>query len=312
MSIDSVQLRFDSQGLWYLNLVIALIMFGVALDLRPSDFRRIVEKPLAPVIGLVAQFLLLPGCTFVITFVLDLTPSLALGMMLVAACPGGNLSNFLTHLARGTTVLSVAMTAASTCLAIVMTPLNIAFWGSLRSDTAAILELVHLDAWSMLATIGLILGVPLILGMSFAANMPRMAKRLHRPMKVFSILFFVIFVATVFSKNYDLFVEWIGWIALAVAVQNAMALVIGYSAGALVGLGTADRRALAIEVGIQNSALGLSLVFSFFGGMGGMALIVGWWGIWHVVTGLPLALYWSQRPVVASTPTALPNGPMPR
>lgn len=296
MSIDLVQLRFDSQGLWFLNVVIGLIMFGVALDLRPSDFRRVLDRPLALFVGLVAQFVLLPGLTFLLTFVLNLTPSLALGMILIAACPGGNLSNFLTHLARGTTVLSVAMTAFSTVLAIVMTPLNLAFWGSLRPDTAEILQRVHLDAWSMLGTIAMILGIPLILGMSFAANFPRTAERLHRPMKVFAVLFFIVFVAFVFSRNYDLFLEWIGWIAVAVAVQNAVALATGYSAAKLVGLGIADRRAVAIEVGIQNSALGLTLIFTFFNGLGGMALIAGWWGIWHIVTGLPLALFWSKRP----------------
>lgn len=300
MSIDLVQLRFDSQGLWFLNVVIGMIMFGVALDLRPSDFRRVLEQPRALVVGLGAQFILLPGLTYLMTFVLDLSPSLSLGMILIAACPGGNLSNFLTHLARGTTVLSVAMTAFSTVLAIVMTPINLAFWGSLRADTAEILQRVHLDAWSMLGTIAMILGVPLVLGMSFAANLPRTAERLHGPMKIFSILFFIVFVAFVFSRNYDLFLDWIGWIAVAVALQNAVALMIGYSAAALVGLGLADRRAIAIEVGIQNSALGLTLIFTFFGGLGGMALIAGWWGIWHIVTGLPLALFWSKRPAAAS------------
>ena len=294
MPIDLVQLRFDSHGLLYLNVVIGMIMFGVALDLRLSDFRKVFDRPLALLVGLASQFLLLPGLTFLMTVALNLTPSMALGMILIAACPGGNLSNFLTHLARGTTVLSVTMTAFSTLISIVMTPLNLAFWGSLRSDTDDILQKVHLDAWSMLGTIAIILGLPLVLGMSFAANMPRAAQRLHRPMKIFSILFFVLFVSFVFSRNYDLFFQWIGWIALAVAVQNAVALLTGYSAARIVGLGKADRRALAIEVGIQNSALGLTLVFTFFGGLGGMALIAGWWGIWHVVTGLPLALFWSR------------------
>jgi len=299
MSIDLVQLRFDSQGLRILNVVIGMIMFGVALDLRPSDFRRVLEKPLAVVVGLLAQFVLLPGLTFWMTYLLNLTPSLSLGMILIASCPGGNLSNFLTHLAGGTTVLSVTMTAFSTVLAIVMTPLNLAFWGGLRPDTANILQSVHLDAWDMLSAIAMILGVPLVLGMSFAAHFPRAAQKLHQPMKLFAILFFILFVAFVFSRNYDLFLQWIGWIALAVTAQNAMALAVGYSAAWATGLCKADRRALAIEVGIQNSALGLTLVFSFFNGLGGMALIAGWWGIWHIVTGLPLALIWSR----SSNPT---------
>jgi BASS family bile acid:Na+ symporter len=296
MDIDLVRLRFDSQGLWLLNLVIGLVMFGVALDLKVSDFKHIWAKPLAPVTGIVAQFILLPAFTFLLTLVLNISPSLALGMILVAACPGGNLSNFLTHLARGTTVLSVTMTAASTALAILMTPLNLAFWGGLRSGTAEILRDVRLDAWDMLGTIVVILGVPLVLGMLVAWRVPRLAIRLHNPFKIFSILFFILFVGFVFSRNFDLFVKWIGWIALAVALQNAVALGLGYYSGRVVGLSQADRRAISIEVGIQNSALGLSLVFTFFEGLGGMALIAGWWGIWHIVTGLPLALYWSKNP----------------
>ena len=234
--------------------------------------------------------------SFLLTLVLDISPSLALGMILVAACPGGNLSNFLTHLGRGSTVVSVTLTAISTALAMVMTPLNLAFWGSLRPDTAAILQQVQLDPWSLLATVALILGIPLALGMCCAQLFPRWSARLHRPLKVFSILFFCGFVAFVFSRNVDLFARWIGWIALAVAAQNGLALTVGYWFGKFAGLKSADCRALTFEVGIQNSALGLSLIFTFFGGLGGMALIAGWWGIWHVLTGLPLALIWSTLP----------------
>ncbi|MBX3422645.1 MAG: bile acid:sodium symporter family protein [Pirellulaceae bacterium] len=299
MSIDDAQLQFDSGGLGLLNGVIALIMFGVALDMRPADFRRIAEAPLAPFVGLLAQFVLLPAMSFLLTFALQVSPSLALGMILVAACPGGNLSNFLTHLAGGTTVLSVTMTAVSTALAIVMTPLNLAFWGGLRGDTAAILQQVRLEPIDLLGTIAVILGLPLVAGMLCARALPELANRLHRPLKIFSILFFVCFVGFVFSRNFHLFWQWIGWIALAVAVQNALALGLGYFSGTAVGLPEQDRRALALEVGIQNSALGLSLIFTFFSGLGGMALIAGWWGIWHILTGLPLALFWSRRPANA-------------
>ena len=130
MPVDEITLNFSPRGLAVLNAVLALVMFGVALDIRLADFRRVVAAGKPALLGLAAQFFLLPAFTFVLVLILDPIPSMALGMMLVAACPGGNISNFMTHLARGNTALSVTMSAASTAAATLMTPLNIAFWMS--------------------------------------------------------------------------------------------------------------------------------------------------------------------------------------
>jgi BASS family bile acid:Na+ symporter len=295
-AVDGVRLNFQEHDLWGLNVVIGLIMFGVALDLRVSDFTRILKSPKGPLIGLFAQFILLPAITFALTFVLRPAPSIALGMILIAACPGGNLSNFLTLFAKGNAAMSVTMTAISTVFAVFFTPFNLAFWGNLNPDTAGMMRAIEMDTSDLVQTIFIILGIPTAIGMTCAFQFPGVAKRLHTPFKVFSIIAFLTFVGIAFSKNVAVFLHYIHWIAIFVALQNGAALAIGYFAAYATRLPEADRRAIAIEVGIQNSALGLVLVFRYFDGLGGMALVAGWWGIWHVISGLALGTYWANRP----------------
>lgn len=304
--VDAVRLSFQTGGVGLLNVIIGLIMFGVALDLRMRDFTRILANPQGPVIGLLAQFCLLPAATFVLTLMLRPAPSIALGMILIAACPGGNVSNFLTHFARGNTAMSVTMTACSTVAAVVMTPLNLALWGGWHPSASKILTEVRLETADLFQTIGLILGLPIVLGMACAHFLPRLAARLHRPFQVFSLLAFGTFVAIAFTQNFQVFRQYIHWVALAVMLQNAAALACGYFAAWGTGLGERDRRAIAIEVGIQNSALGLALVFRYFDGLGGMALVAGWWGIWHVIAGLALASIWARYPVPAPAESPAP------
>ncbi len=291
--VDALRLTFEPSTLITLNVVLGLVMFGVALDLRVEDFRAVARQPRGAAIGLIAQFVILPAATYALTRLLDPMPSIALGMILVAACPGGNISNIITHLAGGNTALSIGMTALSTTAAVVMTPLNLTFWGSLDPDTAAILREVSLQPIDLLLTIFTILGVPLVLGMALAAKRPVLAAALRRPMKVLSVLFFITIVALALIANWDHFLAYVGVVMGIVAVHNATALGLGFGAARLVGLPARDARAVSIEVGIQNSGLGLTLIFTFFAGLGGMALVTAWWGVWHIVAGLTLAGAWS-------------------
>jgi BASS family bile acid:Na+ symporter len=291
--VDALRLAFEPGTLVTLNIVLGLVMFGVALDLSVDDFRRVARTPLGAGIGLATQFLLLPAATWALTMVLDVRPSIALGMMMVAACPGGNLSNVMTYLAGGNAALSVSMTAVSTAAAVVMTPLNITFWGGLNPHTAAILRNVHLDPVSLLVTIFTILGVPLVIGMTVAARRPAFAARIRRPMKVLSLVFFAAIVLLALHANWDAFLTYVGVVMGIVALHNATALALGYGAARAVGLPGRDARAVSVEVGIQNSGLGLTLIFTFFGGLGGMALVAAWWGVWHIVAGLTLAGIWA-------------------
>lgn len=190
----------------------------------------------------------------------------------------------MTHLGRGNTALSVTMSAVSTSAATFMTPLNIAFWGSLHPRTGAILRRVDLDPGEMLLTVATILGGPIVAGMVLAARWPELAERLRRPM-----------------KNFGYFLRFVGLVAGLVALPNATAFGLGYGAAKLAGLAERDRRAVAIEIGIQNSGLGLLIVFNFFDGLGGMAIVAAWWGVWHILAGLTVATFWSRRATEGSS-----------
>ena len=296
LAVDQIRLNFSPKVLTALNGVIGLMMYGMALDIHLADFRKVFQTPKAPLIGLGAQFLLLPTFTFLLTLVLPVTPSMALGMLLVASCPGGNLSNILTYLAGGNVALSVTMTAVSTAAAVVMTPLNLALWGSLHPTASSILEAVRLSPWNVFQTIVLILGLPLFLGLLTAKAYPGLANRVRTPFKLFSVAVFVSFVGLALLGNWQNFLTAIGVVAFGVAVHNGLALSLGYGAARFVGLRVRDRRAVSIEVGIQNSALGLVLIFQFFQGLGGMAIIAAWWGVWHIVSGLCVAGVWAYLP----------------
>lgn len=304
--IDQIHLKFSQGGLLGLNIVIGLMMFGMALDMKLEDFRRVVRSPKGPAIGLGAQFILLPAFTYLLTRVLPVTPSMALGMMMVAACPGGNLSNVMTYLAGGNAALSVSMTAVSTAAAVVMTPLNLALWGSLNPATQTILRKVSLNPLDVFQTIVLILGIPLVLGIAASRFYPTLADRIRKPFKIASVVIFCLFVAAALGANWQNFLKAIGLVAFGVFVHNGLALAIGYSAARSFGLAERDRRAVAIEVGIQNSALALVLIFQFFEGLGGMAIIAGWWGVWHIVAGLAVAGFWSRRPIASPVAGTVP------
>lgn len=294
-AIDQIRLNFSPQALVGLNVVIGLMMLGVSLELKPVDFKRIFISPKAPTIGLGAQFILLPAFTFLLTLVLRPAPSMALGMIMIAACPGGNLSNIMTYLARGNVAVSVSMTAVSTAAAIIMTPFNLALWGSLNPNTAPILRQVSLNPLDVFSTIVLILGIPLAVGMTLSRIFPKLIKKTRRPFKVISFIIFIGFVGAALSANWQIFIKVIGLVVFGVFVHNALALALGYWSAILFRLEERDARAVSIEVGIQNSALGLILIFNFFEGLGGMAIVAAWWGIWHIIAGLSVATYWSRR-----------------
>lgn len=294
-AIDQVRLNFNPQGLLVINAAIGLMMFGVALDLKLEDFKRVVVSPKAPGIGLIAQFLLLPAFTFLLTLIIRPHPSMALGMILVAACPGGNLSNIITYLARGNCAVSISMTAVSSAAAIIMTPFNLALWGRLNAQTADILRQVSLSPQDVFVTIFVILGIPLAAGLTVSRLVPTLADKARRPFKIFSLCFFILIVCGALAANWQYFLAYVGLVVFAVLLHNLLALNIGYWSGRLFKLDERDCRAVSIEVGIQNSALGLVLVFNFFEGLGGMAILVAWWGIWHIIAGLTAAYIFTRR-----------------
>ncbi|MGF2615994.1 bile acid:sodium symporter family protein [Rossellomorea vietnamensis] len=304
MNIDQIQLNFSPASLNILNIVIGFIMFGVALDLKLSDFKRSFSTPKPILIGLTGQFLLLPAFTFLLVSLVNPLPSIALGLFMVAACPGGNLSNFITYLAKGNTPLSISMSAVSTVIAIFMTPVNVMFWGSLYPGTESLIRSFTISPADMLFTIFLMLGLPLAAGMLIRYKYPVFAVKVNKVMKYFSIAFFILFLLAALVSNFTYFVEFVGMVVLVVFLQNLIAILSGYFTARLFKLPEGDRRAIAIEVGIQNSGLGLVLIFNFFDGLGGMAIVAAWWGVWHLVSGLSIAAFWSRRDPKPSQPVS--------
>jgi BASS family bile acid:Na+ symporter len=295
-ALDSVQLNFSPDNLLGLNIALAIIMYGVALELKWEDFQYIAKNPKGFVIGIISQFFVLPFLTWVLIILLNPPPSIALGMFLVAACPGGNVSNFLTSLAKGNIALSVSLTAVSSVAAIFLTPFNFSFWAGNYPPTAQLLQEVRLETLDVFLTIGLILGIPLLLGILTTSKFPELAKKLAKGIKPLSLVIFGALVLLALLGNYELFIVYIGAIFLWVLGHNFVGLASGFLTAKLARLPMKDVKTITIETGIQNSGLGLVLIFSFFSGLGGMALITAWWGIWHLISGIILASIWKKRP----------------
>jgi len=294
-ALDSIKINFDSESLFFLNITLAVIMFGVALNITLSDFKRIINNPKSVLVGVLSQFVLLPAFTFLLVLIIKPSSSIALGMFMVAACPGGNISNFMTSYAKGNSALSVSLTAIATLFAIVMTPLNFQLWSSFYEPTSVLINSISISPLEMIKVISLLLGVPLILGMLVRNYFPEFAFKAAPYFKIGSILFFLLLIVLALSKNIDIFKKYIHYVFFLVVLHNILALTLGYSIANIFGLSKRNKRTLAIETGIQNSGLGLILIFSFFEGLGGMALLAAFWGIWHIVSGLILATYWSKK-----------------
>jgi bile acid:Na+ symporter, BASS family len=298
--IDLVRLNFNPLTLLLLNVVLGFVMFGVSLELKAEDFKAALRTPRALAVGLLAHHLIFPALTYLLVVLLQPRPSIALGMILVSSCPAGNISNFLTHFAKGNTALSVSISTLSTLAAIVMTPVNMALWGGLYGPAQPLLREIAVNPLEMFLHVFLLLGLPLAAGLAVSSRWPRFTARARRPMKMFSLVFFLLFVLAALAANWQYFVVYVGTVVGVVFVHNASALLTGYGLAFASGLPERDRRAVSIECGIQNSGLGLILIFNFFGGLGGMAVVAAWWGIWHIVAGLSVATVWSRRPAPAA------------
>ncbi len=296
-SLDAVRINFSTETLWILNLILAFIMFGVALDITLDDFRKLLRHPKPILVGILSQFLVLPFITFLLVLILRPMPSMALGMFLVAACPGGNISNFISSLGKGNTALSVTLTANATLLAIIFTPLNLSLWGSMYEPTNLLLKEIAIDPLEMIELVTLILGLPLIAGVWINHRFHQTAKKISRYLKICSLGFFICLILVVVFNNWELIKEYLIYVFWLVLLHNALAFFTGFSLARLARLSVADVRSITIETGIQNSGLGLVLIFTFFDGLGGMAIITAFWGIWHLISGSLLGSFWALTPI---------------
>ena len=283
--LDSLRIILDPIGQAGVALALMLVMFSVALGLRVDDFRFLVEKPLLFMGGVAAQVLVLPLVTFLLVLFLAPPASVALGMIVVACCPGGAVSNLMTYLSRGNVAVSVALTATSSMLAALLTPASILFWSHSYAPTAKLLQTLDVSPLVFLAQTTLLLALPLILGMTVAAKAPDVAARIRRRATFIGVstLAGVIIYGIVYFI--DILIPVLSVIGIVVLLHNAMA----FGTGALVGFAlsrrSATRRALTFEIGIQNSGLALVILLSQLKGLGGAAAVATLWGIWHLIAG---------------------------
>ena len=297
--LDSIQVTLNAGGMNTINIVLAFVMFGVALGIKPRMFVEVFRKPKSVILGMCCQLILLPLFTFLLALLLggSINWSMALGMILVASCPGGNISNFMSSLSKANVELSVSLTAISTALCVLLTPFNFWLYGNLylkfASINADVPQLV-IPLWDVFKTIFILLGIPLCFGMLTSQFLPKVAEKLKKPLQWLSIIFFIAMVVLSFWSNRDAFLKCIEYIFLIVLIHNLLALTIGFSTASAFKLPPRDRRTLTIETGIQNSGLGLALLLgtSIFAGLpphGGMLVITAWWGVWHIISGLTVS-----------------------
>ena len=301
-NLQQIQLNFTEDSLFLLNLSLAFIMFGVALGLDRNKFVEITKNPKAVVVGFISQFLLLPALTFLLVYFLKPMPGLALGMILVAACPGGNVSNFFSQQAGGNVALSVSLTAVATIGAVFLTPINFEFWSNLYLE-GGMEQSIKLEFWKMFKIVLLLLFIPLVLGLWFSSKFKKATLIIIKPIRIISFLILIAFIVIAFLKNLDIFTEYYQYIIYIVFLHNAIALASGYYLAKINKLSVQDRKTISIETGIQNSGLALVIVFTLFDGNGAMALMAAWWGIWHIISGFIISSIYSRGQLLTIKPS---------
>ncbi len=302
--IDAISLNFSDGGLLYMNITLAAIMFGVALEIKIENFRALFKKPKSAFLGIFSQFVLLPALTFSLVLLLKPPASVAMGMILISACPGGNVSNFISALAKANIELSVSLTAFATLAATFITPLNFAFWGGLyvklNAEAMGLDQQLVIGIWDTAKIVFILLGVPLILGMLFSHKFPKTTKKILKTVKITSLVLYATFIFGALFANLEHFPGYIWPIALMVLFLNSQTLFTGYLVGTIARTPIRDRRTLTIETGIQNSGLALALILNdeILKNFGGMAFMAAWWGIWQMASGLGIAWILSKVKVV--------------
>jgi BASS family bile acid:Na+ symporter len=275
--------------------LLIIIMFVVALDINWSDWKDLRSKVWSYSFGLVAQIMLLPAMTFALCQLFDLRPEIKLALILVASCPGGNLSNYVTSVAKGDLILSILLSFTSSIIAPLSTPFNFQFWANQSTDTAALFKMITVDPWELFLSIALTLLLPLAVGSIISWRDPRFAERLKNKISWIGPAIMIIFFIAGVAMNFKAVQEKFMGAFIPVVLINGAALIVFYVLPRLFRINKAASKTISIEVAIQNSGLGLMIILQFFPDQTDMALIAAIWGLWHLVSGLTAAHIWKRQ-----------------
>lgn len=278
-----------------LGLLPLLMLFAVALELRLADFQRVLRMPTVVLVGLVPQFVLLPVATLIVTLLVDLPSAVEAAMLLVACCPGGAMSNVITHFGRGNTALSLSLSATATPLSMLLTPVNFGWTIAINPETREWLREISVSPFDLAGSLLLLLLVPMVLGLWLAHSRPSLAARLASPLTRGSTIALAILIVLVLYDERALLTDALLLPFLIVVLHNASGLVLGAGFARLCGLDTRDTRAVTLEAGMQNSSIALSIIAVHFTNDLTMLIIASLWGVWHLISGFTLAFYWRSR-----------------
>ena len=270
----------------YIIWMLGIIMFGMGMTMTVDDFKGVLHSPKAVVIGVVAQFMLMPGLAYLLCQLFQLPPAIAIGVILVGCCPGGTASNVITYMAKGNTALSVACTSVSTILAPILTP---AVFYLLAS------QWIEINALSMLGSILQVVLFPIILGLIVRSVLKQKVETYIQVMPLISVLAIVAIVAAIIAGSKPQILESGLLILAVVALHNGLGYLLGFGASRLFKLPYADSKAIAIEVGMQNSGLGVALAAVHFAASPITAVPSAIFSLWHNISGPALATYWASK-----------------
>ena len=269
--------------------LLAVIMLGMGMTLRPVDFAIVAKRPWALILGVATQYIVMPLLALLIAITLDLSPMLTAGMILVGAAPGGTASNVMVYLSKGDTALSVAMTSVSTLLAPLLTPMLVLVLAG---------EFLPVDAGALFVSIVQIVLVPVLLGLFLRMAFPRFIERFLDLLPLVSVAGITVVVAAVIAASSSTIMSIGVLVVVAVVLHNSLGLAMGYLIGRIFRLPTAGRRALSFEVGMQNSGLAASLAVAHFNPVAALPAAI--FSVWHNISGSLLASYWARKDLPAA------------
>ena len=284
-ALDQLAITLDPTLQLALAGSIMTLMFAIALGLSPASFAFLRTAPRLFWGGLAAQLIALPLMTIALASVLAVSPSVALGMIVVAACPGGSVSNFMTFAARGDVAYSVSLTAGSSVVASLWTPFAILLWSDLYPPTAALLQTIEFSRAVFIAQTVVMLAVPLALGMTTASFAPGLAARIKGPLALAGACVMALVIVLSVQDFWPMIIAGAALFVIPVIIHNAAAFFLGFGAGHILRAGHAQRRTLAFEVGIQNAGLAVVVLLAQLQGLGGAAAVAAAWGVWHFFSG---------------------------